>query len=158
MKHPFELLKDKQRIDVGNVHIDVLHTPGHTPDSICLLVTDKRRGEAPWFVLTGDTLFIDAVGRPDLAGGETEMAGQIHESLHRRLLCLLPEVEVYPGHASGSVCGAGMSGKPGSTIGFEKRWNPILALEKDDFVASLTKEIPPRPAEMDRMVAFNLGA
>lgn len=158
VNYPFQHLKDGQRIDVGNVFIDVLHTPGHTPDSICLLVTDKRRGEAPWFVLTGDTLFIGAVGRPDLAGRETEMAGQIHESLHRRLLSLPPEVEVYPGHTSGSVCGAGMSGKPGSTIGFEKRWNPILALEKDDFVASLTKDIPPRPAEMERMVAFNLGA
>lgn len=158
VKYPFESLKDGQRIDVGNVYIDVLHTPGHTPDSICLLVTDKRRAEAPWFVLTGDTLFIGAVGRPDLAGKETVMAGQIHESIHQRLLSLSPEVEIYPGHTSGSVCGAGMSGKPGSTLGFEKRWNPILALEKDDFVASLTKEIPPRPAEMDRMVAFNLGA
>jgi glyoxylase-like metal-dependent hydrolase (beta-lactamase superfamily II) len=157
VQYPFEALKDGQRIDVGNVFIDVLHTPGHTPDSICLLVTDKRRGEAPWFVLTGDTLFIGAVGRPDLAGKETEMAGQIHESIHRRLLSLPPEVEIYPGHTSGSVCGAGMSGKPGSTLGFERRWNPILAMEKDDFVASLTKEIPPRPAEMDRMVKANLG-
>ena len=158
VKCPFEALKDGQRIDVGNVYLDVLHTPGHTPDSICLLVTDKRRGEAPWFVLTGDTLFIGAVGRPDLAGKETEMAGQIHESIHQRLLTLPPEVEIYPGHTSGSVCGAGMSGKPGSTLGFERRWNPILALEKDDFVSALTKEIPPRPAEMERMVAFNLGA
>ena len=162
VKYPFEPLTDNQRIEVGNVYVDVLHTPGHTPDSICLLVTDKRRmGEAapePWFVLTGDTLFIGAVGRPDLAGKETEMAGQIHASIHQRLLSLPPEVEIYPGHTSGSACGAGMSGKPGSTLGFEKRWNPILALDKDDFVASLIKEIPPRPAEMDRMVSFNLGA
>ncbi|HNQ04597.1 MAG TPA: MBL fold metallo-hydrolase [Thiobacillaceae bacterium] len=161
VKVPFEPLKDKQRIEVGNVFIDVLHTPGHTPDSICLLVTDKRRmGEAkpePWFVLTGDTLFIGAVGRPDLAGRETEMAGQIHTSLHQRLLNLPAEVEIYPGHTSGSVCGAGMSGKPGSTIGFEKRWNPMLSMERGDFVAALTREIPPRPTEMDRMVAFNLG-
>ena len=158
VKYPFAALKDGQRIDVSNVCIDVLHTPGHTPDSICLLVTDKRRGEAPWFVLTGDTLFIGAVGRPDLAGMETEMAGQIHASIRQRLLTLPPEVEIYPGHTSGSICGAGMSGKPGSTLGFERRWNPVLALEKDGFVAALTHEIPPRPAEMDRMVAFNLGA
>ncbi len=161
VKVPFEPLKDNQRIEVGNVFIDVLHTPGHTPDSICLLVTDKRRmGEArpePWFVLTGDTLFIGAVGRPDLAGRETEMAGQIHESIHQRLLGLPAEVEIYPGHTSGSVCGAGMSGKPGSTIGFERRWNPMLNMPKDAFVAALTREIPPRPAEMERMVAFNLG-
>lgn len=85
------------------------------------------------------------------------MAGQIYDSIQHRLLTLPPEVEIYPGHTSGSVCGAGMSGKPSSTIGFETRWNPMLALAKDDFVATLTAEIPPRPAEMARMVAFNLG-
>lgn len=158
---PFEPLKDGQRIDVGNVCIDVLHTPGHTPDSICLLVTDKRRmGDAapePWFVLTGDTLFVGSVGRPDLAGRETEMAGQIWDSLHAKLLTLPNEMELYAGHVAGSVCGAGISGKPGSTIGFEKRWNPMLKLDRDAFVKALTQEIPPRPAEMDRMVQVNLG-
>ena len=161
VKTPFTPLTDNQRIEVGNVYIDVLHTPGHTPDSICLLVTDKRRmGEAapePWFVLTGDTLFIGAVGRPDLAGKETEMAGQIHASIHQRLLNLPAEVEIYPGHTSGSVCGTGMSGKPGSTIGFERRWNAMLKLDKPEFVAALTQNIPPRPAEMERMVRANLG-
>jgi glyoxylase-like metal-dependent hydrolase (beta-lactamase superfamily II) len=158
---PFEPLKDGQRIEVGNVWIDVLHTPGHTPDSICLLVTDKRRmGDAapePWFVLTGDTLFVGSVGRPDLAGKETEMAGQIFDSLHAKLLTLPNEMELYAGHVAGSVCGAGISGKPGSTLGFEKRWNPMLKLDRDAFVDALTKEIPPRPAEMDRMVQANLG-
>lgn len=158
VKYPFTSLKDGQRIDVGNVFVDVIHTPGHTPDSICLLVTDKRRTEAPWFVLTGDTLFVGSAGRPDLAGREAEMAGQIYDTLHQRLITLPAEVELYPGHTSGSVCGAGMSGKPMSTIGFEKRWNPMLALDRDAFVAALTETIPPRPAEMDRMVAFNLGA
>jgi glyoxylase-like metal-dependent hydrolase (beta-lactamase superfamily II) len=157
VQYPFEALTDKQRIDVGNVFIDVIHTPGHTPDSVCLLVTDKRRAEAPWFVLTGDTLFVGSAGRPDLAGKETEMAGQIYDTLHQRLLTLPAEVELYPGHTSGSACGAGMSGKPMSTIGFEKRWNPMLAMSRDEFVATLTQSIPPRPAEMDRMVAFNLG-
>jgi len=157
VKFPFEPLKDGQRIEVGNVLIDVVHTPGHTPDSVCLLVSDKRRTETPWFVLTGDTLFIGAVGRPDLAGKEVPMAGQIHESIHQRLLNLPSEVEIYPGHTSGSACGAGISGKPGSTVGFERRWNPTLSMAKDDFVTALTKEIPPRPVEMDRMVQFNLG-
>ncbi|NTV95449.1 MAG: MBL fold metallo-hydrolase [Thiobacillus sp.] len=157
VQFPFEPLKDGQRIDVGNVYIDVLHTPGHTPDSICLLVTDKRRAEAPWFVVTGDTLFVGAVGRPDLAGRETEMAGQIWDSLHGKLLGLPNEVEIYAGHVAGSVCGAGISGKPGSTIGFEKRWNPMLSLDRTAFVAALTAEIPPRPAEMERMVKSNLG-
>ena len=162
VKFDFEPLKDGQRIDVGNVAIDVLHTPGHTPDSICLLVTDKRRapsGEnaAPWFVLTGDTPFVGAAGRPDLAGRETEMAGVLYDSLHGKLLNLPAELEIYAGHVAGSVCGAGISGKPASTIGFEKRWNPMLSMNKAEFVTALTQVIPPRPAEMDRMVTFNLG-
>lgn len=157
VSYPFESLRDNQRIEIGNVFVDVLHTPGHTADSICLLVTDKRRTEAPWFVLTGDTLFVGSAGRPDLAGKETEMAGQLYDTLHRRLLTLPAEVELYPGHTSGSACGAGMSGKPMSTLGFEKRSNPMLALSRDAFVTTLTESIPPRPAEMDRMVAFNLG-
>lgn len=154
----FKPLHDGQRLDAGNVAVDVLHTPGHTPDSICLLVTDKRRGEAPWFVITGDTLFVGAVGRPDLAGQEQEMAGQIHDSLHNKILTLPGEVEIYPGHQAGSACGVGLSGKPASTLAFEKRWNPMLSLDRAGFVDALTKEIPPRPAEMDRMVAANLGS
>jgi len=157
VRFDFKPLHDGQRLDAGNVAVDVLHTPGHTPDSICLLVTDKRRGEAPWFVITGDTLFVGAVGRPDLAGQEREMAGQIHDSLHGKLLTLPGEVEIYPGHQAGSACGAGLSGKPASTIAFEKRWNPMLSMSRTDFIAALTTDIPPRPAEMDRMVAANLG-
>jgi len=158
VEFPFEALHDKQQIVVGNVLVEVMHTPGHTPDSISLAVTDKRCGDMPWFVLTGDTLFVGAVGRPDLAGREQEMAGVLYDSLHRRILALPPEVELYPGHTSGSVCGAGISGKPGSTIGFEKRWNPLLNLARDAFVDALVGEIPPRPAQMDRRLAANLGA
>lgn len=157
VKFRFEALRDKQHIVIGNVVIQVIHTPGHTPDSICLTVTDKRRGDEPWFVLTGDSMFVGAIGRPDLAGQEREMAAQLHDSLHRRILPLSGEIELYPGHTSGSVCGAGISGKPASTLGFEKRWNPLLTLDRDAFVDALTQEIPPRPAEMDRMVAINLG-
>lgn len=153
----FSPLRNGQRIDVGNVFVDVLHTPGHTDDSVCLVVTDRRRAGAPWFVLSGDTLFVGSVGRPDLAGREADMAGQLYESLHHRLLSLPNETELYPGHTSGSACGAGLSGKPMSTLGFEKRWNPLLCLPKADFIAELTATIPPRPAEMERMLAFNLG-
>jgi glyoxylase-like metal-dependent hydrolase (beta-lactamase superfamily II) len=158
VRFAFEPLRDGQRLELGNVKIDVLHTPGHTPDSICLLVTDARRGEAPWFVITGDTLFVGAVGRPDLAGQEAEMAGVLYDSLHARLLPLADELEIFPGHQSGSACGAGLSGKPSSTIGFEKRWNAALTLDRAAFIAQLTASIPPRPADMDRIVAANIAA
>lgn len=157
VKYNFQPLHDGQTLDIGNVKIDVLHTPGHTLDSLCLLVTDKRRTETPWFVVTGDTLFVGAIGRPDLAGHESEMAGMLYDSLHAKLLQLPDEIEIYPGHQAGSVCGAGLSGKPASTMGFEKRWNPMLSLERDAFIEALVKEIPPHPAEMDAMVRFNLG-
>jgi glyoxylase-like metal-dependent hydrolase (beta-lactamase superfamily II) len=153
VKFDFTPLADGQVIEVGNVQIRVLHTP----DSLCLLVTDLRRGEAPWFVLTGDTLFVGAIGRPDLAGQEREMAGVLYDSLYTKLLNLPDEIEIYPGHQAGSVCGAGLSGKLSSTLGFEKRWNPALALDKAAFIDALTREIPPRPADMEAMVRANLG-
>jgi len=158
VKFDFEPLRDGQKLDLGNVQVEVLHTPGHTPDSVCLLVTDLRRGGAPWFVVTGDTLFVGAVGRPDLAGQEREMAGQLYDSLQAKLMGLPADLEIYPGHQAGSACGVGLSGKPSSTIGFEKRWNLALSMSRADFIAELTREIPPRPADMDRMVAANIAA
>ena len=155
---PFHPLHDNDIIAAGNVIIQVLHTPGHTMDSICLLVTDKRRGDEPWFVITGDTLFVGSIGRPDLAGQEAKMAAMLFDSLHSRLLNLPDATEIYPGHQAGSACGAGISGKPSSTIGFEKRFNAGLGIaNKDEFVAYLTSDIPPRPAEMDAMVAANIA-
>lgn len=144
-------------IIAGNTLVRVLHTPGHTEDSICLLVSDLRRGEAPWFVITGDTLFVGSVGRPDLAGREAEMAARLWRSLHEKLLSLPDELEIFPGHQAGSVCGADISGKPSSTIGFEKHWNPLLKLGKEEFVSAVTASIPPRPDDMERLVAANLG-
>ncbi|VVE50891.1 Zn-dependent hydrolase [Pandoraea cepalis] len=157
VKYEFEPLRDGQVLDIGNVKIRVVHTPGHSPDSVCLLVTDMRRGEAPWFVITGDTLFVGATGRPDLAGQEREMAALLYESLHAKLLSLPDDIEIFPGHQAGSACGVGLSGKPSSTVGFEKRWNPALTMDKATFVDYLTTEIPPRPADMEAMVRFNLG-
>ena len=155
----FHALADNDSIEVGNVIIKVAHTPGHTLDSLCLLVSDKRRSEQPWFVITGDTLFVGSVGRPDLAGHEQDMAGMLFDSLHAKLLCLPDETEIFPGHQAGSACGAGISGKPSSTIGFEKRYNPALHLnDKTAFVQLITREIPARPAEMDKMVAANIAA
>ena len=149
-------LTDGEILDAGNVKVKVLHTPGHTPDSVCLLVTDLRRGEAPWFVVTGDTLFVGAVGRPDLLGREAEMAAQLHETLHSKLLSLPDEIEIFPGHQAGSACGVGLSGKPSSTLGFEKRWNPLLSQGRDEFVAAV-RDVPPKPAEMERMLRVNRG-
>ncbi len=159
VQFPFHPLHDNDVIEAGNVSIKVLHTPGHTLDSICLAVADKRRSEQPWFVITGDTLFVGSVGRPDLAGREQAMAGMLFDSLHAKLLSLPDETEIFPGHQAGSVCGAGISGKPSSTIGFEKRFNTGLHINnKVEFVNYLTREIPPRPAEMAQMVAANIAA
>jgi hydroxyacylglutathione hydrolase len=153
---PFEALKDGQEIELGNTRVRVLHTPGHTPESISLVVTDLRRGTEPWFVLTGDTMFVGAVGRPDLPGHARENAAQIYDSIHGKLLGLPDDLEVFPAHFSGSMCGANMSGKPSSTIGFEKRWNPMLARSKEEFVAALV-DVPAKPAAMDDILRANRG-
>jgi hydroxyacylglutathione hydrolase len=153
---PFEPLVDGQEIELGNTRAKVLHTPGHTPESISLVVTDLRRATDPWFVLTGDTLFVGAVGRPDLPGRARENAGDLYDSIHAKLLTLPEELEVYPGHFSGSVCGAGMSGKPASTIAFEKRWNPLLSKPRAEFIDALA-DVPPKPAAMEQILRINQG-
>jgi glyoxylase-like metal-dependent hydrolase (beta-lactamase superfamily II)/rhodanese-related sulfurtransferase len=149
-------LEDGEEIHVGNVALKVLHTPGHTPDSLCLLVTDRSRGSDPWFVLTGDTLFIGDVGRPDLGG--VGAAEDLYESLRRALLLLPDSVEVYPAHGAGSLCGRAMSSKAASTIGFERRFNPAFRpRSKAAFVEWLMAGLPPRPPSFETIVAKNRG-
>ncbi|MGH9386351.1 MAG: MBL fold metallo-hydrolase [Vicinamibacterales bacterium] len=152
----FTPLRDGEEIELGNTHVSVIHTPGHSPESVCLLVTDRKRGSDPWFVLTGDTLFVGAVGRPDLPGRAREHAAELYASLHEKLLTLPGDLEIYPGHFSGSLCGAGLSGKPTSTIAFERRWNPMLSLDRDGFIDALTN-VPAKPEEMEEILSFNRG-
>jgi glyoxylase-like metal-dependent hydrolase (beta-lactamase superfamily II) len=142
-------VSDGEQLDLGNVSLSVLHTPGHTPDSVSILVTDRTRAQEPWFVLTGDTLFSGGVGRPDLigAGTETTLAEQLHESLRSKILTLPDHLEVFPAHFGGAACGKGLSGKPGSTIGFERRFNPALQLKsRSEFVDFVLAGLPPQPA------------
>jgi hydroxyacylglutathione hydrolase len=153
---PFTPLTDGQEIELGNTRVTVLHTPGHTPESVCLLVSDLRRGPDPWFVLTGDTLFVGAVGRPDLPGRARKNAAELFDSIHGKLLRLPDDLEIFPAHFSGSVCGAGMSGKPSSTIAFEKRFNPLLSKSREEFVAALS-DVPPKPAAMAQILRINQG-
>lgn len=156
VSRPFTPLDDGQEIVLGNTRVRVLHTPGHTPESIVLLVTDLRRGPEPWFAITGDTLFSGAVGRPDLPGEARANASRLFASLHEKLLDLPDALEVYPAHFGGSACGASLSGKPSSTIGFEKRFNPALSLSREAFIDAITTASS-KPAGFEAIVAFNRG-
>lgn len=151
---PTSPMEDGAEVRLGNVALRAIYTPGHTPDSLSLLVTDLTRGSEPWFVLTGDTLFIGDVGRPDF-GGETA-AGNLYRSLTQCLLTLPDSVEVYPAHGAGSMCGRAMSGKTASTIGFERRFNPALQLASEElFVKNLMAGLPPKPPNFTRIIARN---
>jgi hydroxyacylglutathione hydrolase len=156
--YPHRALKDGEVIEVGRVKARVLHTPGHRPEHIALAVSDTSRADEPWLVLTGDALFVGAVGRPDLAVEPRDGASELYKSLHSRLLTMHDGVEVYPGHVSGSLCGKSMSPKGSSTMGFERRYNqPLLAPDADAFVAQVTTDLPPQPPHFGRIVAKNRG-
>jgi len=158
-KFDFEPLADGQEISLGDVVVRVLHTPGHRPEHCCFAVIDGSRGDEPWLVITGDSLLIGDAARPDLATEAVEGATGLYGSL-QRLMELPDGVEVYPGHVAGSLCGAGMSSKASSTIGFERRFNRKLELvEKGEaeFVAETAGSSAPRPPNMDRIVALNRG-
>lgn len=151
-------LAHDQELSVGNVAIRVLHTPGHTPEHLSLLVTDRTRGLEPWFVLTGHTLMVGDMGRTELATSAETGARALFDSA-ARLRALPDHVEVWPGAFAGSVCGRRLSGKPASTIGFERRFNRAFATDdRDTFVRLMIADIPERPENADNIRATNLRA
>ena len=155
--YAFHAVHDGDRLELGNVVADVLHLPGHTPEHIALVVTDRVRSGDPWFVLTGHTLLVGDMGRTELASSAEEGAHSLFASAER-LRGLPDHVEVMPGAFSGSVCGRGLSGKPISTIGFERRYNRAFTItDRATFVAAMLRDIPPRPPEAAETRAANLG-
>jgi hydroxyacylglutathione hydrolase len=153
---------DGFELRVGKLLIKVLETPGHTPESICLVVTDEEKSPNPWAVLTGDTLFLGDVGRPDLSGTHTPvvLAGMLFDSLHNKVLKLADEVIVYPGHGAGSLCGKNMRAERSSTIRTERLTNYALQIKtREEFIRQLTTNLPPRPEYFPQDAAINrLGA
>ena len=165
---PHRAVRDGDEIKVGRVVLRVLETPGHTPESISLIVVDTEVSDAPMKVLTGDTLFIGDVGRPDLAGARgytpEAMAALMYDSLHEKLLKLDDDVEVWPAHGAGSMCGRNISKETSSTIGQQRRFNYALApMPKEEFVRMMTTDVPeapayfPKDAEMNRAGAQPLS-
>lgn len=151
----FRGVRDCDVLDLGNVSIEVIHTPGHTPEHICLLVTDRTRGDEPWFVLTGHTLMVGDLGRTELAASAEEGARALFGSV-RRLKALPDYLEVLPGAYAGSVCGRSLSGRPSSTIGFEKRHNKAFRFSDEDaFLRFMLTDVP--PPQVAEVRAINAG-
>jgi hydroxyacylglutathione hydrolase len=154
---PFRGVRDGEVLELGNVTIKVLHTPGHTPEHISLLVTDRTRSEAPWLVLTGHTLMVGDLGRTELATDAEVGARALFRSA-QRLKALPDYLEILPGAYSGSVCGRSLSGKPMSTIGFERRHNKALSIEDENaFVRAMLADVPPVPPQAAQIRAINSG-
>jgi hydroxyacylglutathione hydrolase len=154
---PFRGVQHEEVLKLGNVSIKVLHTPGHTPEHISLLVTDRRRCDEPWFVLTGHTLMVGDLGRTELATSAEEGARALFRSV-QQLKALPDHLEILPGAYSGSVCGRSLSGKPSSTIGFEKRFNQAFRIDNEaDFVRRMLADVPPAPPQAARTRAANSG-
>lgn len=157
---PHLAVRDGDELQVGKVRFRIIATPGHTPESISILIIDSEASEEPPKVLTGDALFIGDVGRPDLVGSKgyaaETMAGMLFDSLHNKLLSLDDAVEVYPAHGAGSMCGRNISNKTSSTIGEQRRTNYALKpMSKDEFVKMMTTDLPDAPAYFPRDVEIN---
>ena len=155
----FEFLpvEEGDTLELGNVQIHVLHTPGHTPEHIALLVTDETRGSEPWFLLSGHTLMVGDLGRTELVSSAEEGARALFDTT-QKLKRLPDHIEILPGAFAGSVCGRSLSGKPVSTIGFERKFNRAFQIEdQDEFVRFMLQDIPTPPANAETNRALNLG-
>ncbi|MDQ3666737.1 MAG: MBL fold metallo-hydrolase [Acidobacteriota bacterium] len=157
---PHRAVREGDEIAVGQVVLRIMETPGHTPESVSVLVMDTAVSPWPQKVLTGDTLFVGDVGRPDLAGGKgytpQMMAGMMYDSLHQKLLQLSDEVEVYPAHGAGSMCGRNISRQTSSTIGEQKKFNYALKpMSKDEFIRMMTSDLPAAPAYFSQDAEIN---
>jgi len=150
--YPFRPLANGQELPLGQLRLRILHTPGHRPELISVLVVNPPRSPEPSMVLTGDSLLVGDVGRPDFGGGDPALQ---FESISK-LLRLPDWVAVFPGHFEGP-CGKGMCGRPSTTIGFERLYSPLLHMDRDPFVSALTNGIPARPLNMTAIEATNRG-
>ncbi len=157
VQYEFLPVHDGDNLDLGNVQIGILHTPGHTPEHISLLVTDQTRGPEPWFLLSGHTLMVGDLGRTELVSSAEEGARELFETL-QKLKSLPDYLEVLPGAYSGSVCGRSLSGKPMSTIGFERRFNKAFQIaDRAEFVRYMLNSVPAQPPDAASIRAVNLG-
>ena len=157
-KFPHRALRDGDRIELGKCVLEFLATPGHTPESMCIVINDPEKSARPWAVLTGDTLFIGDVGRPDLSPefSPKQLAGMMYDSLHKKVMTLPDDVQVFPAHGAGSLCGRNISSERSSTIGKEKQFNYALQpMTRDAFVELLTAELPDRPGYFGRDAEIN---
>jgi hydroxyacylglutathione hydrolase len=155
---PHKSLKDGDVIELGNVHIRAVHTPGHTPESITLLISDLSRAEEPWLALTGDTLFVGDIGRPDLVGAQAArgLANDMYSTLFEKLLTLNDNLMIYPGHGAGSLCGKSIGAMRSTTLGFERKYNTALSpREREQFVEFATGDLPEQPGNHRRIKAMN---
>ena len=155
---PHVAVHDGFHLQVGRLALRVLETPGHTTESICLVVADEEKSPEPWAILTGDTLFLGDVGRPDLSKKYTaaQLAGMLYDNLHSKILTLPDHVLVYPAHGAGSLCGRNMRAERVSTIGTERLTNYALQIQsREEFIQQLTSNLPARPAYFQQDAEIN---
>jgi glyoxylase-like metal-dependent hydrolase (beta-lactamase superfamily II)/rhodanese-related sulfurtransferase len=159
VEYKHQALKEGDTFDLGAAKIEVIHTPGHTPNSVSLLVTDKARSVEPQMLLTGDLLFVGDIGRPDLPGAEImdEQVENLYQSLYVKLADYPDHLEVFPAHGEGSLCGRGMSAKKSSTLGYERRANPMLRFSSfEAFKKDVMSAFPMRPKSFSHIIQTNL--